>query len=195
MLEHGSTVTDWKPYFTPIELCKLGDYQDKIYKDGQDWYLRKAVRHLSLSPANMNNSETYPGWTNISEIRTDFGASKNGAAASFSDCYSNICLPNATTGCDIAINTNASNSIVFVANSGITQTTWKSDYADEQIEIYYGIINTLADTQITNPELIAQLNALKHGGSEEGSTTITVTAAGNNLPGLLKVEAGTESIS
>ena len=31
-LEKGSTATDYSPYFTPIELCKIGDYQDRLFK-------------------------------------------------------------------------------------------------------------------------------------------------------------------
>jgi hypothetical protein len=34
-LELGSTPTDFAPYFPPIELCKIGDYQDVIYRNVQ----------------------------------------------------------------------------------------------------------------------------------------------------------------
>lgn len=36
-LEKSSFVTSFSPYKTPIELCKIGDYQDKILKYGNDF--------------------------------------------------------------------------------------------------------------------------------------------------------------
>ena len=32
MLEEGTSATSYSPYFTPIELCKIGTYQDRIFK-------------------------------------------------------------------------------------------------------------------------------------------------------------------
>jgi hypothetical protein len=57
--------------------------------------------------------------------------------------------------------------------------------------LYYALA-TPTDTQITNPTLIAQLDALADGNSYDTTTYITVSSVGDNLPGLLKVEAGTE---
>ncbi len=49
MLEEGSTATTFEPYFTPIELAKIGDYQDKVYKSGDDWYTRKEIAKVVLN--------------------------------------------------------------------------------------------------------------------------------------------------
>lgn len=46
MVEQGSTATDYAPYFTPIELCKIGTYQDYIYKSGDKWYKHKAINKI-----------------------------------------------------------------------------------------------------------------------------------------------------
>ena len=48
---------------------------------------------------------------------------------------------------------------------------------------------TPTDTAITDQNLINQLNALKQGGAEDGTTYIKVSATDPNLPGLLYVEA------
>lgn len=45
-VEKGSTATSYAPYFTPIELCKIGDYQDYIYKSDGKWYIRKEVEKI-----------------------------------------------------------------------------------------------------------------------------------------------------
>lgn len=45
-LEKGSQATSYAPYKTPIELCKIGDYQDYIYKSGDKWYVRKEIGEI-----------------------------------------------------------------------------------------------------------------------------------------------------
>ena len=42
-LEKGSQATSYSEYFTPIELCKIGDVQDRIYKQDGNWYLEKKI--------------------------------------------------------------------------------------------------------------------------------------------------------
>lgn len=42
-LEKGSQATSFAPYFTPIELCKIGDYQDYIHDNGGKWFKHKEV--------------------------------------------------------------------------------------------------------------------------------------------------------
>ena len=48
-IEKGSTATSYAPYFTPIELCKIGEYQDYIYKNGDDWYLHRETTKIELA--------------------------------------------------------------------------------------------------------------------------------------------------
>lgn len=49
-IEKGSTATPYSPYFTPIELCKIGDYKDRIYKSGGKWYLEN--KHSKIDSYN-----------------------------------------------------------------------------------------------------------------------------------------------
>lgn len=42
-LEKGSTATTYVSYFTPIDLCKIGNYQDYIYNNGGKWFKHKEV--------------------------------------------------------------------------------------------------------------------------------------------------------
>lgn len=47
-LEKGSKANNFTPYgTTPIELCKIGTYQDYIYKDSDKWYLYKAIGKIA----------------------------------------------------------------------------------------------------------------------------------------------------
>lgn len=40
-LEKGYTASSYSAYFTPIELCKIGTHQDRIYKENGKWWLHK----------------------------------------------------------------------------------------------------------------------------------------------------------
>lgn len=43
-IEAGTKANSYTPYgTTPIELCKIGNYQDYIYKDSNKWYLHKEI--------------------------------------------------------------------------------------------------------------------------------------------------------
>lgn len=73
-IEKGTTATTYEPY-TDIELCKLGDYQDYIYKSGDKWYVHKAVGHdtrdVEINGIADNNNATP---TTVSPSGTfDFG--------------------------------------------------------------------------------------------------------------------------
>lgn len=193
-LEKGSTATSYAPYFEPIELCKIGDYQDYIYRDeDENWYLHKEVEHLPLAITNMNNYEDAPGWSSVENIREYIGTGINGPMVSATDYCSNI-TSSATIG-GIRMNTNGSNAVIYLSpavwGSSFTQTYWKTNYPNLTLELYYGIAVAASqtDTQITNSALIAQLDALVEGGSYEGGTHIRVSATDPNLPALLKVEA------
>ena len=46
--EPGSKANAYTPYGTePIELCKIGDYQDYFYKSGSKWYLHKEINKIT----------------------------------------------------------------------------------------------------------------------------------------------------
>lgn len=70
MIEKGSTATEYQPYQSKdyeinlgnIELCKIGNYQDKIYKSNGKWYLHKEFKKYYLKGFNFNteaNSGNY----------------------------------------------------------------------------------------------------------------------------------------
>ena len=47
-IEKESKATSYSPYKTPIELCKIGDYKDRIYKSNGTWYIEKNIDKLTL---------------------------------------------------------------------------------------------------------------------------------------------------
>jgi hypothetical protein len=194
--ERGSQATSYAPYFTPIELCKIGDYQDYIYENGGKWYVHKAVGKVIL-----NGSESYGTRSNTSTTHSKFRITN--------DVLSGNIAGISTLSCDHFVANNGANTQAYSEDaicgstaSGYQQKLWfsvsnsiattadafKEWVANNNLTVYYALA-TPTDTEITNTALIDQLNALKNGGSYTGTTYIKVSATDPNLPGLLKVEA------
>jgi hypothetical protein len=163
-----------------MELCKIGDYQDSIVKDNGKWYLEKKVRHLSLNISDMNNSEDYPGWKNVSDLLNDY-PNKNTLLSNFTDYMCNM------TNNDNVISVNtaylAGGGTLFF-NKGtiaLTQTQWKEQYPNLVVELYY-VLATPTYEEITDSTLISQLESIE---LLKGENNITITS--ENLPALLQL--------
>lgn len=209
-LELGSTATSYAPYFTPIELCKIGDYQDRIYRSEGTWYLEKTINHgvkdvaIYSILADNTSSATAPSATGSFQIGSwDWSFYNNTIAnARFSENLGVYKL-------DENLNGNAASRTMedgtFCQRQGTNDRLYfrNSAYAgksgNEVRSIvlnknggssFWWIMSTSTTTQITNAALVAQLDALAAAKSYNDKTYITVEATGPNLPALLKVEAG-----
>lgn len=195
-LELGSTATPYEPYHAPIELCKIDTYQDYIYQDtDEDWYIHKDIARSEL------NSEKVGFFFPATPLQTDYTDLRmtKSSIGMIEDWYprrmvcnyfvikpSGVAVKPGEFECGIS-----SSNVRFALPTSITTLQQAKDYMDGLAGSYiYFVLKTATDTLITDSNLIAQLNALKEGGSYEGKTRITVTATSPNLPALLKVEAG-----
>lgn len=197
-IELGSTATPYASYFEPIELCKIGDYQDYIYKNGDDWYLHKACGKLVLNGSEadwtFSSSSAYPFRLAIAN-GDNFAASQDVSPIVFTNYYTPFAWntpaddrPN--YGITTYLRTGEPTNVATFRNIDITSLEdWKAWLSEHNTTLYYPLA-TITDAQITSSELITQLDALMEGGSYEGKTYIKVTATDPNLPGLLYVEAG-----
>jgi hypothetical protein len=188
-IELGSTATGYAPQFEPIELCKIGDYQDYIYRDEDgDWYVHKEIGKYVFDGSENWVAEAYGtnSWrVNVISIY-EFNADEIELKCDFADgvAFNNRGRGDATKTCICYTN---SSSVLVIRNTTITtKEAMQTNTAGKRL--FYKATPT--DTQITNSELISQLDALMEGGSYEGKTYIKVTATDPNLPGLLYVEAG-----
>jgi hypothetical protein len=184
-LELGSTATQYAPYFEPIELCKFGAYQDYIWKDGEEWKIHKATGKYVYNDDLAQNgiSETM-----VSMVTPTLPVIRNLAHDS-GICQSNMYNPIDQNGTGLSGTTGTNKIRVYTAISIADSYDKVRQLASENnLTIYYPL-DTPTDTVITDTELIAQLEALVKGGSEEGTTYIKVSASDPNLPGLLYVEA------
>ena len=132
-IEVGNQATSYSPYFTPIELNKIGDYQDRIYKDNGKWYVEKNTRKLELAIADMNNNENYPGWIAYDEIKQLRKDVYNGIIANALGFYTNYYTNIATNNSWVSVNFNSANEPTLYLGRGYwgsdhTQTYWKTNW-------------------------------------------------------------------
>lgn len=166
-LEKGSTATSYAPYFTPIELCEMAGYQDYIYKNNGNWFIHKEIGKVVL-----NGSET---WTKGSDTSSNYYIIQNAitSVGNYADGLSNYFInakvyPSGSAG-KFAIR-DSGTSLMF--NSSETSVeNWKTWLTSHNISIYYPLA-TPTETQITDENLIAQLEALRGASTYINQTNI-----------------------
>lgn len=197
-LEKG-TATAYEPYHATdypislgsIELCKLGTYQDYIWKDGDDWKVHKEISSITLDGtegwayADNYNYARCPSYIFVDkplggtglglQLSNYFGVISDWGT--FRDSTSrNAFFPLLDEGYKISIrNTNCT-----------SVEDYKSWLATNKPSFYYPV-ETPTDTVITDQALIAQLEAIRTASLENGANTITNTATGSNLAGDMEI--------
>lgn len=197
-LESGSTATTYEAYqaqsytinLGTTELCKLGNYQDYIYKDGNDWYIHQEITKYTFTGTEAWSTIPYGtnSWRLINVILFSF------------DTNELQIISNIFTGVKhINRNTAGSNVIYTVNNNEFNiRNTSLTSLAEVQAAtignyVYYALA-TPTDTKITDQTLIGQLNALDVMRSYNDQTNIIVTATGDNLPATLCVTTYRKSL-
>ena len=182
MVNKGNNATTYEPYQSQsyavnlgnIELCKIGTYQDKIYKDNGKWYLNKQIGKVVLdgsenwseisTPARFRTSKTYNVYADTQQYCNYYGWSFFGV--------SNNTLDMRTDG-------------IRVSNStGMTLAQFQTFISNNEVDVYY-VLATPTITEITDTTLISQLEEIKK--SYNTQTNISQTNA--DKPFILDVVA------
>lgn len=186
--------TDYHIDLGSIELCKLGEYHDYIWKDGEDWKVHKATDSITLDQMDWTNETAGSGYGSRYRSTTLVGqiyliGSNNDIADMVCSNYTvgNIVSTWTGGGQTIALHTNKS---VYIYDSRFkddqTTTALDSWLSSVKPSLYYPLA-TPTDTVITNQTLIAQIEAIRTASLQNGANTITNTAIGSNLAGDMEV--------
>ena len=185
-LEEGSMATSYEQFWK-IELCKLGDYQDYIYKDGDSWKVHKATNKLVL-----NGSEEWRYYNGVCQLYsiTDYATSGNTPYCGAVSGNSNVAgLGSVPENCCCFINVAGGTTprfyVRYESKFGSADTI--SQYLTTNPTSLYYALATATDTTITDTTLIAQLEAIRTAALENGANTITNSAAGSNLAGDMEI--------
>jgi hypothetical protein len=202
IVEKGNKNNGFSPYgTTPIELCKIGTYQDYIYKDNGNWYKYGAIN--KIVPTGSNDE----GWAIAETNANTFRITANTIISSYPAkwYYSNMLLNNRFTEYNgnagissidtegIAIRDNLNGFTIRIEKSRVTDITgFKNWLANNETDIYY-VLETPTTTQITYQPLIDQLNLLEQAQSKENQTNIS--QVNNDLPFIISASAFLNNIN
>ena len=192
-IETGTQATSYSEYFTPLELAKIGTYQDRIYKDDGKWYIEKNVGKVVLIGANSENWQ-YTNGVCYTDSIADYSRSNN---KPLSDNFTTTV--NVASAGSIADNTSAFGAAnlgtqnrfyvkyTSLFTSAATIKTWLGTHPTT---VYYAL-DTPTTTEITDETLIRQLEGLADALGYDGVTNIISTSPG--LPAILSVSTYTGS--
>ena len=161
MIEKGSQATSYSPYKTPIELCEIGDYQDRIYKDNGTWYLHKEIGKVVLDGSE-TEWKAHVILANLFYIDNFIDGYRLNTATDFmlsnyykQKAYSYVSSLNNGDFCYSEIKR------LFFKNTSCSTANDFKTWLNAHNTIVYYVLATPTTTEITDTELISQLNAIE----------------------------------
>lgn len=172
------------------ELCKVGDYQDSIYKVGADWYLHKATGKTVLNGSEGFQVWSVTGTTTYKRFALDMSSVIKAPAdnETVGDILSDYLSPVTGTQTYNSVPGVSIMSTGFVAiydtryNTEALLPSFKTWLSSTQPSLYYALANP-TDTQITDATLVSQLNAIQAAGKPSSAS-----ATSPNLPVIISVD-------
>lgn len=172
-LEKGTTATQYSPYNpNPIELCKIGDYQDYLYKENDTWYLHREIGKVVLNGSenwNVNRTGTVNWYYQLQNAVSNFNYDSD-----HSNYLSNI-------GVKASVGNTTTTQGVFILSTGElrvrygiedTVANWKAFLDTTNMLLYYPLLNPTT-SEITDTTLLSQLEAIKNASLIPGTNEIT----------------------
>ena len=181
-VEYGSKQNSFTPYgTTPMELCKIGNYQDYFYKDSGKWYLHKEIGKVVL-----NGSED---WTKTSDtsasvfVTAILGRNTSLSSSSLSNYFK---YQFANVEGKFYFGSSSSNNCAFCMATTYTLESFKTWLSTNNPFVYY-VLATPTNTKITYEPLLEQLEAYYHAKSR--ATQTNISQENNDLPFIISASA------
>ena len=172
-IEQNDQPTEYAPYKTPMELCKIGNYQDRIYKNNDKWYIEKQIGKVVLNGSESWTSRAFSDNSYLS-VKMTLQPKENGGLCNYfiSDNRYDIVEEHMTIS-------KQWNELCFaILKSRLdtpNATGFKTWLSNNNVLVYY-VLNTPTTTEITDTELINQLESIE---LIEGTNNIS---SNGNLP-------------
>ena len=196
-MQAGDKATSYAPYFTPIELAKIGTYQDKIYFDADTskWMLHKEVGKVVLDGTETWSSTTLTSGKRIYTIKNDIGLPNSNSAGNdmLSDYFTNVnygTYYNAGGVDGISRSYYSGNHYiqVFTVTKFADASAFKTWLQSNPVAVYYALA-TPTTTEITDATLLEQLEHIYSLYEGVNNISITPTAGAQ---GTMKVSYATD---
>lgn len=192
-ITNGTDVQTYPITLGSIELAKIGNYQDYIYKSGDDWYVHKEVGKVLLTGSEnwvlMSTTARRTAYYTIISDMSPYTNSNNTP-----EMISNHFIPVSENGTWtqglMSREKNNTNRAIFCMNPSLftTTTDFTTWLSNNNTSLYYSLA-TLTDTQITDTTLISNLETiLADGHLKKGTNAIKTTATSTNLPTIIYIK-------
>lgn len=187
---NNNITTTYQLSLGSIELCKIGNYQDNIYKQNGNWYIHKVIDKIVLNGTEANVSISNSGTPNwfycFKNLNQNTPGEGNGYVLSNYYRANTVYNPNTNEGICV---TKTSKEIRIRYGQEDTLSNFLNWVSTHNINVYY-VMATPIITQITDTILINQLEniSITKGNSY-------VTTENNTLPFDINMEvydSGTE---
>lgn len=159
-VEVGTTASTFTAYRAPgtfavnlgsVELCRIGTYQDYIYKSGGDWYVHKETLKYVYS----DSSQT--AYFDSSIPRVSFNEPTGIVSSNLSYCNQFTFGDSETTNNKF----NFGSTRVFMhSNEKMTSSSNWNSWMSQNPVVFYFPLTTPVNTQITDQTLISQLDSV-----------------------------------
>ena len=180
-LEIGSKANHYTPYgTTPIELNKIGTYQDYIYKNGGKWYVHKETTKKTLDGIN----ETFGGvWGATNNGYAVYKGNMGNRAFSYADkfVYDNVNGYSTMPLYSFGGLSGARVTWTFILPSTVTSLATANTWLQSNNVLLYYPLATATNTEITDTTLINQLNNIEKAYSYNGTTNILQVSNDNGF--------------
>ena len=176
-----------------IELCKIGTYQDYIYKDSGKWYLHKEIGKVVLNGSEgwQVNSSSTNYYRYVATISDSISSSNTDETIYTTSNYfvgssaKNTIITNPTQNL-IAIVSNNRFMVNTIDSNLFTNSNFQNWLSNHNTTVYY-VLATSTNTEITDTNLISNLDDLEGAMSYTPQTNISQT--NNDKPFILTVSA------
>ena len=189
-LEEGNTAHEYTKNGENIELCKIGDYQDRIYKDSGKWYKHSEIGKIVYTGASSEDwhirsvtGETYDRFY----INIPTSVSMGSGIKAYCDLFK---CENYGYQRDYE-NLGLYSTYIYptILKTRLTEDTlegFATWLGSNNMTVYY-VLATPTNTEITDTTLKGQLEAIKNATSYDTKTHITQNA--NDKPFILNATA------
>lgn len=176
-----------------LELCKIGTYQDYIYKSGDDWYVHKEIEKVTLDGSsegywyrnnNVTGADIY-GFQ-LTSAFPNVALKNSGVLGYLSDLFISLSATQWNANIEGIVQMNDKTFQIHILRNrladGVRETfiNWLTTH---NTTLYYALA-TPTVTQITDSTLIGQLEALENATVYSGKT---IFANSGNLPATLSL--------
>ena len=155
----GSKATPYAPHTDyAYELCKIGDYRDRIYENDGEWYIHEEIAKYTLDGSDDETWYVQQSGTANYFYRTD-GDNYATGTGRLSNYFTATTITTANTLVGFyVVNTNQMRFRPNFAELSIPD--WRTWLSTHNTTVYYALA-TPTDTKITDQTLIQQLSTIK----------------------------------